>query len=208
MKKKRKIILLLLITILTSLIIYVVGTAISIINYAKVDQTCEADVAIVLGAGVWDNEPSPVFRERINHGIWLYENGYVKKLMFTGGISEGMSESETAIAMRYAVENGVPEHDILLEENSHITQENIANSKKIMTENGLETALIVSDPLHMKRAMLMARDYGIDAFSSPTTTSRYVTWKTKLPFLMREEFYYIGYKVYKILPESIKPLIY
>lgn len=204
MKKKRKIILAVIITVLA----YIIGCAVSIVSFSKKDQTREADVAIVLGAGVGENEPSPVFRERINHGIWLYENGYVEKILFTGGVSEGMSESDASVAMRYAVEKGIPECDILLEEESHITQENLANAKTVMDKNRLKTALIVSDPLHMKRAMLLADDYGIDAFSSPTPTTRYQTWKTKLPFLIREEFYFIGYKAYKILPEVLKPLIY
>lgn len=208
MKKRKKIILLLILAVPALILAYVIGTAICIISYGEVDEKCEADVAIVLGAGVSDGEPAPVFRERINHGIWLYENGYVTKLIFTGGVGEGMTESEATVAKRYAVAQGVPEEDILLEEQSHITEENIANAKILMDENLFTSAIIVSDPLHMKRAMLMAKDYGIEAYSSPTPTSRYVTWKTKLPFLAREEFYYIGYKVYNILPEAIKPLIY
>ena len=64
-----------------------------------------------------------------------------------------------------------------------------------MEENDLETAIIVSDPLHMKRSMLMAEDYNINASSSPTTTSMYKSLKTKIPFLLREEFFYIGYCV-------------
>ena len=67
-----------------------------------------------------------------------------------------------------------------------------------MDENALETAIIVSDPLHMKRAMLMAKDYGIPAYTSPTTTSMYKSLKTKIPFLLREEFFYIGYRIVRI----------
>ncbi|MBE6616746.1 MAG: YdcF family protein [Ruminococcaceae bacterium] len=198
MKKKNKIILTVLLAVVALVALYVIGTAISIVAYSKVDETRVADCAIVLGAGVWDDEPSPVFTERINHAVLLYENGYVKKLIFTGGISEGDTLSEADVAKAYACEKGVPGEDILTETESHITQENINNAKKIMDENGIETALIVSDPLHMKRAMLMAKDYGIEAFSSPTKTSKYVSLKTKLPFLAREEFYFIGYKAYKI----------
>jgi uncharacterized SAM-binding protein YcdF (DUF218 family) len=44
----------------------------------------------------------------------------------------------------------------------------------------------------MKRAMLYASNLDMDAYSSPTPTSLYKSWKTKFPFLMREEYYYIG----------------
>lgn len=60
------------------------------------------------------------------------------------------------------------------------------------------SAIIVSDPLHMKRAMLMAKDCGIEAYSSPTPTTRYRTLRSKLPFLAREEFFYIGYRLVRI----------
>jgi uncharacterized SAM-binding protein YcdF (DUF218 family) len=179
--------------------IYLAATALSIWRYASVDEKQPADTAIVLGAGTAGGEISPVFRERIHHGIWLYQNGYVDALIFTGGIGEGNGRSDAWVAGQYAIEQGVPEADILLEEKSTITQENIANAKKIMDEKGYRTAIIVSDPLHMKRAMLMARDYGIEAYSSPTPTSRYISLKTKIPFLAREEFFYIGYKVYRMI---------
>ena len=67
------------------LAVYAAYIALAIWNYADIDETQFADVAIVLGASVWDDEPSPVFLERINHGIWLYENAYVDALIFTGG---------------------------------------------------------------------------------------------------------------------------
>lgn len=197
MKKKR--IFPVMLGMVLLLMIYLAVTAVSIWQYASVDEKQSADTAIILGAGTADGEISPVFRERIHHGIWLYQNGYVDTLIFTGGVGEGNIRSDAWVAGQYVIEQGVPEEHILLEEKSTITQENIANAKKIMDENGYRTAIIVSDPLHMKRAMLMARDYGIEAYSSPTPTSRYISLKTKIPFLAREEFFYIGYKVYRMV---------
>jgi vancomycin permeability regulator SanA len=57
------------IIILAIIIIHVIYSAFSISSYGDVDETRKADAAIVLGAGVWGNKPSPVFKERINHGI-------------------------------------------------------------------------------------------------------------------------------------------
>ena len=62
----------------------------------------------------------------------------------------------------------------------------------------MDTAIIVSDPLHMKRAMLMAKDYGIEACSSPTPTTMYKSAKTQIPFLAREVFFYIGYSIVRV----------
>src|SRR5919106_5815208 len=56
-----------------------------IYSFRNVRSDAPADAAVVLGAAVWSVDVSPVFRERINHGIDLYRKGKVRKLIFTGG---------------------------------------------------------------------------------------------------------------------------
>lgn len=179
-------------------LLYALVTAIEIWRYGSLDakDLADAEVAIVLGAATDGINVSPVFRERINHGIWLYEQGYVDKILLTGGVPEGNSHSDAYAALQYALLNNVPKEDILLEEESTVTQENLMNAKNIMEENGYTKAIIVSDPLHMKRAMLLAHHCGLTAFSSPTPTTMYRSLATKLPFLARETALYIGYRLY------------
>lgn len=188
-----------LIAILLAVIFgYCVLTAVSIISFSEKDETRPADAAIVLGASVYDNSPSPVFCERINHAVDLYNDGYVETIIMTGGVGEGNIRSEADIAREYAEQQGIPAESIYIEENSKITDENLRNAKAIMNEHDLDTALIVSDPLHMKRAMLYAHDHEMKAYSSPTPTSLYRSWKTKLPFLAREVFYYSVYRLVRL----------
>ena len=194
MKKKTK----LLTGIAVLAVCYICTNVLEICSFSTIDQKCKADIAIILGAATYNGEVSPVYQERINHGITLYNEGYVEKLIVTGGIASGNSESDAYAAKQYAVSQGVPDADILTEDMSTITQENLENAKIIMDENGYSTAIIVSDPLHMKRSMLLAKDAAIDAYSSPTPTSKYISLKTQIPFLAREVFFYIGYKWYRI----------
>ena len=174
------------------------AVAASIVTYGQKDEKQPCDAVIVLGAGSWNSYISPVFRERINHGIWLYENGYADRIIFTGGYGIGSSMAESGAAKGYALSQGVPEDVIFTEEISVTTEENLYYAKEVMDENAWETAIIVSDPLHMKRAMFLAKDHGISAVSSPTPTTMYRSFKTQFPFLLREEFYYIGYLVVRI----------
>ena len=185
--------------LLAVIVLYTAFQAASIWHCGAADEKRPADVAIVLGAGTYNGEVSPVYQERIRHGVWLYENGYVKKLILTGGYGEGSSVSDAAAAKQYAISIGMTEADILLEDRSAITQENLQYAKELMEKAGYETAIVVSDPLHMKRAMLLARDAGITAYSSPTPTSRYRSFQTKAKFLAREVFYSIGYQAYRLV---------
>lgn len=194
MKKRYKIIIVLIVLLAGCL----AKNTLDICIFSMKDEKCRADVAIILGAATYNGQVSPVYKERMNHGIALYREGYVDKLIVTGGLGAGNKESDAETAKSYAMEQGVPEEDILVEGNSFITQENLENSKNIMDEHRYRTAIIVSDPLHMKRALLLAGDAGIPAYSSPTPTSKYVSLKTKLPFLAREVFYYTGYKWYRL----------
>lgn len=180
------------------IIAYIGMNVYEICDYSTIDEKCRADAAIILGAAVYGDEPSPVYRERLNHGITIYEEGYVDRLIVTGGCADGGTKSEAAVAKEYLMKEGIPEEAVLTEEKSAITQENLEYSKAIMEQMHMETAVVVSDPLHMKRAMLLAEDAGIRAYSSPTPTTMYQSLKTKIPFLARETFYYIGYKWYRI----------
>jgi len=168
-------------------------TATRIYRYSSVAVDKQADAAVVLGAAVWSQNVSPVFRERINHAVDLYRKGKVRKLIFTGGQGNSNEPTEAAAASSYAQANGIPIQDILVEQKSHTTFENIVNAKQLADANSLKTVLIVSDPMHMKRAMTMARDVGLIAYPSPTPTTRYVGWRTQMSELARETFYYLGY---------------
>ena len=200
MKKLRgkKLVIMVSLLVVFLIILFAIITAVNIIHYGKVDEKAHCDVAIILGAATSDGEVSPVYRERINHGIWLYENGYVDYLILTGGTGEGNAISDASAAKQYAIEKGVPEQVILIEEKSTITEENLEYAKEIMDAFSMDTAIIVSDPIHMKLAMLMASDYGIEACSSPTPTTMYKSAKTQIPFLAREVFFYIGYSMVRV----------
>ena len=184
--------------IVMSVIVYIACNVISICRYSNVYEDKKCDVAIVLGAAANDNGVSEVYKQRLNHAIQLYQKADVTKIIVTGGMGDGNSFSDAYMARKYLESIGIPDNAIIEEDTSTITQENLENAKKIMDENGYQTALIVSDPLHMKRAMLLARDAGIEAFSSPTQTSAYKSIKTKIPFAARETFFYIGYKWYRL----------
>ncbi len=164
-------------------------------TYAKTSDLVKADAAIVLGTAVWGDEPSPVLRERINHSIWLYENDYVDKIIFTGGKTNGSTLAEAAVSRKYAIAHDIPAEDIYIEDRSMVTLENFRFISEIAELNELSDFLVVSDPLHMKRAIQMAEDLGFEVFTSPTTTSEYNSLTSIVPFFFREIGAYVAYSL-------------
>jgi uncharacterized SAM-binding protein YcdF (DUF218 family) len=167
--------------------------ALRIYSFGNTSSDARADAAVVLGAAVWTNQVSPVFKERINHAVNLYRIGQVRKLIFTGGQGNPGEPTESAAARDYALQSGVAASDILIEEKSHNTYENILYAKQLADTHGINKVLIVSDPLHMKRAMAMAEDIGLMAETSPTPSTRYQGLSSQLGLLAHETYFYIGY---------------
>lgn len=179
-----------LIILLGLLLGYFVLNSIRIYQYSFEYSEKKSDVAIVLGAAANGGKLSPVFKERINHGILLYKKGIVNKIIFTGGFGEGQEQSESQTAKNYALANEIPENDIFIEEKSKYTTENLEQAKQIMDSLGFTNALLVSDPLHMKRGMKLASYYEIDCRPSPTRTTMYKSTKTKASQILYETFFF------------------
>ena len=194
--------------VLVIAIVLAIGfTAVRIYRFSSTSSDTQADAAVVLGAAVWSQGVSPVFRERINHAIDLYRRRQVHKIIFTGGQGNPNEPTEAAAARMYAINNGISQSDILIEQRSHTTYENLVYAKQLADVHGLKKVLIVSDPMHMKRAIAMAQDVGLDAYPSPTTTTRYTGFRSQVSELTRETFYYLGYSISSFLQlPSVQPV--
>jgi uncharacterized SAM-binding protein YcdF (DUF218 family) len=138
---------------------------------ARVDAARSADVIIVLGSAVWPGErPSPSLYARIQHAIDLYHKGFAPALILSGGLGS-YPPSEAEMMRRIAAGAGVPADALILEDKSHSTEENLANARALMDARGWHRAVIVSDPFHILRAELVARDLGIEAYGSGASSS-------------------------------------
>lgn len=172
------------------MLIYTLFQMWSIHDFGHTDDDSNADCGIVLGAAAWHNKPSPVFKARIDHAIFLYETGRIKAIILTGGFGKGADYAESEVAENYCVEQGIPEEDIYIETNSQTTEENILEAKNLMKEKEYVSSLIVSDPWHLKRACDIADYYEVSAKPSATRHSLFTSVGSKLNFIWKE-FQYI-----------------
>lgn len=177
--------------LLLVVLFWLAGVAAYITWVGQRDDARPADAIIVLGAAAYDAKPSPVFEERIRHGIDLYRRGLAPKLIFTGGYGGvGARFSESQVARRYALRQGVPDKAILIESLSRNTHDNLRQASLLMQQHQLHDVIVVSDPLHMARALRISKELGIRAVGSPTPTSRFRTFATRWRFLLQEVYFF------------------
>jgi vancomycin permeability regulator SanA len=151
------------------------------------DESRPADVILILGSAVWPNEqPSPSLRARTQRAIELYQDGYAPHLLLSGGLGRyGPEEAE--VMRRLATAAGIPEEALILDKEAHSTWESIEKAREISQQEGWATVIIVSDPFHMQRSLLMARDAGIMAFGAPALDSPTYTLPARRLFYTSRE---------------------
>lgn len=116
--------------------------------YSDINDIPQKDFAIVFGAAVrQDHSLSDVARERIAAAVLLYQQGKVKKL-FISGDNRHNREVET-IAL-FAIKQGVPEKDLILDPLGIDTGDSCRNFKPIY-----DKAILVTQRFHLPRSLLM-----------------------------------------------------
>lgn len=114
----------------------------------------KADAIVVLAGGVGESgRPGQGYEERVKYAAELYKKGYARHLVFSSGFRYAIKEAEVMKAL--AVSLGVAPDSIILEEAAANTYENIKFSAAIMAANNWKTAILVSSPYHMRRALLV-----------------------------------------------------
>ncbi len=128
-------------------------------------SAAEPDAVVILGAAVWDGEPSPVLNRRIAAGAaWLAEHPDVP-VVVTGGVDTGETVSEAAVMAAALEDYGIDSDRIYLEEQATNTLENLTCSIALLEEVGLssEQLLVVSSAPHLARVRLLAGRCGVNA---------------------------------------------
>lgn len=147
------------------------GCFLAVFLVSRQDQHQRADAIVVLGAAQYNGRPSPVLRARLDHALGLYREGLAPVVVVTGGIGEGDRVSEATVGQQYLTAQGVPRQAIIVRPEGRSTQASIAAVARWAEPLGIRRVLLVSDPFHMLRLRFEARNSGLEALASPTTTS-------------------------------------
>ena len=130
------------------------------------DDLEQADVGLVFGNKVMPSgEPSARLLSRLNRTIQLYSTSYFEKIIVSGGLGrEGFDE---ALVMKdYLVSQGIPESNVLVDNNGMNTFMTVENSLKIMEEENLSSVMVISNYFHIPRIKLACGKFGLGSVYS------------------------------------------
>lgn len=188
--------------VLTALVI-LGGTAFRVWQVARVDDNRRVDAVVVLGAAQYDGVPSPVFAARLRHAQALYEQGLAPRIVTVGGRRTGDEYTEAEAGRRYLVDRGIPGKVITAVDEGSDTLGSMQAVAARAARDGWSSALLVSDPWHCLRARTMARDVGLDAWTSPTRRGPVVqTRETQARYIFRETGALLFYRWTGTSPET------
>lgn len=130
--------------------------------YATPKEKC--DYVIVLGAQVRGTTVSKSLARRLDAAFAYYQENPEIIFIVSGGQGKGEDISEAEAMKRYLMEKGVPERQILKEDRSTDTNENLTFSKALIEKEDAAIAIATND-FHIFRAIHLAKGKGLENVS-------------------------------------------
>jgi uncharacterized SAM-binding protein YcdF (DUF218 family) len=164
---------LIVLAILLPFIVWFVADLVYVSSGAEDDFAEHADVIIVLGCNTLSHTGvNPCIAARAEHAAELYKDGLAPVIITTGGPTAGLDRpTESAVLESVLESDGVPQSAIVQENRALDTIQNMSYSQAIMQAHGWTTAILVTEPFHIKRATLIAHDDGMTVYPSPAVRS-------------------------------------
>ena len=127
-------------------------------------------VAIVFGARVWDDgSPSNSLYDRVLTGVELYRAGRVGQLLMSGD-KTGENYDEPAAMKKLAIQLGIPEGDIVLDNEGKRTFGTCNRAKEVF---GIQKAVLVTQNYHLPRALYLCNSLGVESIGITANRRKY-----------------------------------
>jgi len=173
-------------------------------SVARVDDRSPADAIVVLGAAQYNGIPTPVFQARLEHAALLFGEGVAPQVITVGGGQPGDLYTEAGSGRAYLTRLGVPPEVILAVETGTNTEGSLDAVAQTVRDQGGQSVVLVSDPTHSYRSRMMARDAGLDAWTSPTRHGPAVwTRENQIMGIIRETGAVLWYQYHRLAGSSV-----
>lgn len=147
-------------------LVYFCVVEVPIIKNARTDADDRRPYLIVLGAAVYQDQPSLTLVRRLEGTLDYLERYPESVAVVSGGMGPGETVTEAQAMHDWLRMHGVAEERIVMEDRATSTKENLEYSFALIRERGDEpdgNVAIVSSAYHLYRAKSMARLQGVEA---------------------------------------------
>lgn len=118
----------------------------------------EADIMIILGCQVKPWGPSILLQDRLDTALDYLEDHPDMTVVVSGGKGDDEHMSEAQAMYDYLTEHGVDSEQIILEDRSANTHQNLIYTTQMLTEMGYDTTqefVVVSNGFHLSRVRML-----------------------------------------------------
>ena len=131
------------------------------------------DYIVIHGCAIFGDRITPLLKGRVDKALTLYRKSG-KPLVLSGGMGGGESITEAQAMYNYLITQGVPEEDMILEDQSKTTRENLLNVQKMLDTDGEKHRYVcVTSDYHVFRTTMLARYIGLDMQGVGSETALY-----------------------------------
>lgn len=165
------VILFIVFTILLGINFFVVAkTSKKILTQEQAEELEDVDCILILGAGIWGENPSPMLEDRLLQGIDLYQNGVSHKIIMSGDHGKE-NYDEVNVMKRFAIEKDVKSEDIFMDHAGFSTYDSMYRAKDIFKAKKI---IVVTQKYHIYRALYVAEQLGLEAYGVNSDPRSYV----------------------------------
>ncbi len=126
---------------------------------------------VVLGCQVREDGPSRMLIFRLETAFEYLRENPDAVCIISGGKGEDEPVSEAECMYQWLTKKGIDPERLIKEEKSTSTRENLAFSKKIIEEKGLEKSItVITNGFHQYRASKIAQSLGMESYSISAKT--------------------------------------
>ncbi len=97
-------------------------------------------------------------RQRLNHAVELYRQGFFKEFLCVGGFRPVSNYSGAELMRQYLLNKGIPADKITLEALSYDTMTNLSFAAEILRKKKWLRVVLISSPLHIHRIRVLGDD--------------------------------------------------
>jgi len=147
------------------------------------------DCVLILGKCLKSNGISDLYRDRLDRGVVLWKRFKNVPILVLGGRTSRHPLTEAQAGLRYLCDEGVNPCNVITEERSRHTLENLKNAKALLARKDYHKVVLITNRYHLHRSSILAQGIGLRHLALPAELEW--SWSVKMLYAVCREAYFL-----------------